>query len=310
MSSPDPLEPPAPPEPPAVSDDYGLFVVDLDGTLLRRDGSIAPEDVDAVRALRAAGVHVSIATGRMFQGTAPAARQLGLTGPVACVDGSHIVRVEDGHALHRHAIAGEHADALRTIVAEHEGSSATFVFTDQRIFHDAPGAPFSHYVKTWSPDVEEIERVASHACWEHEDGVLALVTVGPEATVHRMRDHLHERLGGVAQVLAFGIERLEGAWGMVVRAKREDGPNKGTGVRELARHHGLEPSQVVVVGDWLNDVPMFQVAGRSFAMRQAPPEVRKHATDSLAAKGRRGGGVAEAAHLAFPRVFGSTARHR
>ena len=53
--------------------------------------------------------------------------------------------------------------------------------------------------------------------------------------------------------------------------------------------------QVVAVGDWLNDVPMFQWAGHAFAMAQAPAEVKSAATCVLDAHTEAGGGIAEAA---------------
>ncbi len=53
------------------------------------------------------------------------------------------------------------------------------------------------------------------------------------------------------------------------------------------------------MGDWINDVPMFRVAGRSFAMRQAPDTVKAHATDQLEADVSEGGGIAEAIRRAW-----------
>jgi hydroxymethylpyrimidine pyrophosphatase-like HAD family hydrolase len=82
-----------------------------------------------------------------------------------------------------------------------------------------------------------------------------------------------------------------GMFAMLIRAA---GPTKGTAVEWLARHHGCTAADTVVVGDWLNDVPMFEVAGRSFVMRQAPPAVKAAATDELDADCFRGGGIAEA----------------
>ena len=55
---------------------------------------------------------------------------------------------------------------------------------------------------------------------------------------------------------------------------------------------------VVAVGDWLNDVPMLQCAGQSFAMAQAPAEVRAAAKHQLKADIWTGGGIAEAAERA------------
>ncbi|HLM74033.1 MAG TPA: HAD hydrolase family protein, partial [Polyangiaceae bacterium] len=48
---------------------YKLLVVDLDGTLLRRDGVIDESDREAIERLRAAGIPSTIATGRLYSGT-------------------------------------------------------------------------------------------------------------------------------------------------------------------------------------------------------------------------------------------------
>ncbi|MDP9002276.1 MAG: HAD family hydrolase, partial [Myxococcota bacterium] len=55
----------------------------------------------------------------------------------------------------------------------------------------------------------------------------------------------------------------------------------------------------VCVGDWINDVAMFELAGRSFAMGQAPDEVKAKATDVLSQTVESGGGVAQAVQQAF-----------
>jgi hydroxymethylpyrimidine pyrophosphatase-like HAD family hydrolase len=86
-----------------------------------------------------------------------------------------------------------------------------------------------------------------------------------------------------------------GMWGMVVRAA---GASKGTAIEWIARHEGVELSEVIAVGDWLNDIPMLEAAGRSFAMAHAPDEVKAAATEVLDADVLGGGGVEEAAQRA------------
>jgi hypothetical protein len=82
---------------------------------------------------------------------------------------------------------------------------------------------------------------------------------------------------------------------MVVRASS---CSKGTAVEWLANHHGISTEEVVVVGDWLNDLSMFAVAGRSFAMGQAHDALKAVATDVLDATAKTGGGITEAARRA------------
>ena len=105
---------------------------------------------------------------------------------------------------------------------------------------------------------------------------------------------MQELFPHLLQAVCFPIHRPDfaGSWGMVVRAAQVD---KGTAIDWLAAHYGITVDQIVAIGDWLNDVPMFRRAGRSFAMAQAPDAVKAAATDTLVADARSGGGIAEAA---------------
>lgn len=273
---------------------YKLLAIDVDGTLVRRDGSIHEDDLLAIQRLQAAGVPVSIATGRLYSGTREVARRVGVVGPIACVDGSHIVHTEGDAHLYSRTISGAEAALLRSITERH--AAATFLFAQDSIVHDATGAPHVHYVRGWSNAISEVERVSSHPYWEHEHGVLALVAIGTERQVMAAVEEVRSELGQAAFVVSFPL--FHDVQAMMVRAA---GPTKGTAIAWLAEHYQCTPSDVVVVGDWLNDLPMFEVAGRSFAMGQAPEDVKQAATDRLEADGLRGGGIAEAIRRAFGR---------
>ncbi len=268
--------------------DYKLLAIDVDGTLVRRDGSIHPDDFDAIERLQASGVAATIVTGRLYTGTATIARTVQVKSPIACVDGSHIVDLRDDSALYYRSIVGEHAAALRVVLERH--NTARFLFTHENIVHDAAGEPFAPYVRTWSPNVDCVDSVSEHPYWEHERGLMAVVAVGPEASIHAASEELRAVLAHAAFVLHFPVKRLEGMAAMVVRAA---GPTKGTAIAWLAEYHGCTPEEVVAVGDWLNDIPMFQAAGRAFAMGQAPDTVKEVATDLLECDAHTGGGVAE-----------------
>ncbi|KYG00513.1 hypothetical protein BE20_55375 [Sorangium cellulosum] len=277
---------------------YKLLALDVDGTLVRRDGSIHDEDLLAIQRLQSAGIPVSIATGRLYSGTREVARRVGVVGPIACVDGSHIVHTEGDAHLYSRTISGAHAALLRSITERH--ATASFLFAQDSIVHDATGAPHVHYVRGWSHAIAEVERVSSHPYWEHEHGLLALVAIGTELQVTAAVEEVRSELGEAAFVISFPFLRdgHTSIWAMMVRAS---GSTKGTAIAWLAEHYGCATSDVVVVGDWLNDLPMFEVAGRSFAMAQAPEDVKQAATDRLEADGLRGGGIAEAIRRAFGR---------
>jgi len=274
---------------------HALLAVDLDGTLLDARGNPHAKDVRALRLAAKAGVHVSILTGRLYSGTRATAEALDLTGPVGCVDGSHVVDASTHTTLFHHGIAGADALALRDSLAK--SGPATFLFAKDAVVHDAAGDPFLGYVSTWSTDLRRAVHVVEHELWEAHDGVTAVVAVGTAVQIGQAVDAIREALPEIAQVAMFPIKRTPGSWGMVVRAA---GGTKGTALKWLAQHHGVPIENTVCVGDWLNDLAMFNVAGRSFAMGQAPDEVKRAATDVLEETHDGGGGIARAVE----RVFG------
>ena len=76
---------------------YQLLALDLDGTVLASDLTILPEVRQAIREAQARGVHVTLATGRMFGATLPYVEELQINDPVICYQG----------ALVRHPHTGE-----------------------------------------------------------------------------------------------------------------------------------------------------------------------------------------------------------
>ena len=59
------------------------------------------------------------------------------------------------------------------------------------------------------------------------------------------------------------------------------GTSKGAALAALAHDLGVARENTAVAGDWLNDLSMFEYAARSFAMPQAPEQVKQVATDRL-----------------------------
>lgn len=236
---------------------------------------------------------MALCTGRMFSGTREIAAALKLLGPVACIDGSHIFDLHTRGELSCTAISAEAAHFVREALSMYR--PAAFVFSGDRVIHDSRGDRFLNYLSTWSDVRHRVIDVHLPAAWESERNVAALVLMGDEESILGM-DRALDGVPGL-QDIVFEVRRedLAGTWGMVVRAS---GVDKGTAVEWLAQHYGIGLEDVVAVGDWLNDVPMLRRAGLSFAMAQAPEEVKAAAKHVLQADIWVGGGVAEAAEQA------------
>ena len=273
---------------------YKLLALDLDGTLLDHAGEANDADLQAIKKLRARGTKVTILTGRLFSGTRPSAELLGIDGPVGCADGSHVVHMKGHKTLLHHGIRGRAADRLRDSIERND--LVAFLFAEDAIVHDERGAEYLPYVRTWSTDLRYAHRVTEHALWDSRAGMTAVVALGREANIGRTVADIQRDETESMQVAMFPFRRDGEHWGMVARAA---GGTKGTALAWMAAHHGISMEETVCVGDWLNDLPMLACAGRSFAMGQAPAEVKSAATDTLERSITDGGGIAEAIERAF-----------
>ena len=267
---------------------YRLLALDLDGTLLRADHRVDDADVAAISELQAAGVTVTIVTGRLQSGSVDAARACAIEGAIACCEGSHLVDLATNRTLVHHPMSTEVITTLRSAFTTH--GLASFVFDASGIHHDHAGAPFASYVRTWSPNLRVVEE---QLAWQTMP--IAAVAIGDQDAVTAAFATLRAHTDTLFSV-SFAVSQCPGKYAVLARVA---GPTKGTALTELCARVGCSVSEAVAVGDWVNDVPMFEVAGRSFAMGNAPDAVRSKATDQLTRAAGSGGGIAEAIRKAW-----------
>lgn len=257
-----------------------LLALDLDGTLVKKDGTYDPRDVHAIADARTRGIEVLLATGRLIGGTAPVARDLALTAPMVCADGATLATPK-GELLHEDTIDPSVGGSI--VGAMEAAGLHPFVFDHHRVHATHAGETVAFHTRAWSPDVLFYPRLLDQPV------VTMLLGLGEEAPVAAVRAAIEREHGDAIDVLHFGFHT--GTW--AVRIIKQ-GVSKGSAVQRVAAGLGLATSELACVGDWYNDVPMFGMVGRSFVMAGAPAGVIAHASDRLTAVTGEGGGVAEA----------------
>jgi Cof subfamily protein (haloacid dehalogenase superfamily) len=263
-----------------------LFAMDLDGTLLDREDAIHPRDASAIAQAIAQGVIVTIATGRLTSRTHPTARALGLRVPLICADGGVLACGETERVLEQRPLPAPLTAQALELFAAH--GLSRFVFTHEAIHACMRGAQYHSYVRGWS-----------HAITAHEDlllapllqpdaeGAIMLVGMGERAVVERAARALGPLRDQVESIV------FDAAAGSVIRLMAK-GTNKGSAVLALAKKFAVPVEHVAVIGDWFNDVSMFEVAGHAFAMPHAPDEVKAKASHVLDRQAMHRGAIADA----------------
>lgn len=269
-----------------------MLVLDLDGTAITREGLVTPEDQAAAGRLRALGVHITIATGRLWPGTQSAARQLGITDTVAVMNGSELVHAGTGMVQARWSVPVETREAVRRVCRARPVHS--LLFASDTIHFPRAASAHRPYLHIWSERLTAHHDLFAAPQWSAGPKVLGVSMIGDAANISALKGEispiLPPQLGMVGFATFTGERFLE---------VRHIGQDKGTALRRLAAERDIDPADTVAVGDWFNDLPLLRAAGHAFVMDGADPEVVAVADGVLPAQRGEGGAVAAVAQAVW-----------
>ncbi|GLX49787.1 hydrolase [Streptomyces hygroscopicus subsp. hygroscopicus] len=237
---------------------YGLVATDLDGTLLRSDGSISQRTRDALAAATAAGAAHIVVTGRAVPWTRHILDDLGYDGLAVCGQGAQVYdagahRLLTSVTLDRR-LAGV---ALAKIEAEvgplHLAASRdgldgeVLVGPGYAVAGPLPAVPFTDVSDLWAAPLNKI--------------YIQHPTLGDDELAEAAR----QAAGGFVSVAMAGAGIVE---------LLPLGLSKATGLSLAARRLGFRAAHTIAFGDMPNDIPMFGWAARGVAMANAHEELK------------------------------------
>ncbi|MEU3066118.1 HAD family hydrolase [Streptomyces sp. NPDC006906] len=248
------------PTPPA----YTLVATDLDGTLLRPDGTVSARSRAALGRAAASGARHLIVTGRPVPGIRALLADLAYTGLVVCGQGTQLYDADAGRLLRSVTLDREAADtALGKIEAE---VGAVFAAVDQ---DGVDGVTLIEAGYRMPNPTLPAQRVGSReSLWERP--VIKVLVRHPELGDDALTAAARGAVGDLATVTMAGP-------GTVELAPR--GVDKGTGLAAAAELLGIGAERTVAFGDMPNDLPMFAGSGLRVAMGNAHPELRAAADE-------------------------------
>jgi Cof subfamily protein (haloacid dehalogenase superfamily) len=242
-----------------------IIATDLDGTLLNSRGEVSYRTIAALRAAHEAGVIVVFATGRPPM---VAFREVMAVGPAVrygvMANGSMICSLPDGEPLFTigfpSALAFDAIGRLRNhdplfgfALATDRGFTEEVGFAERMPVHHR-NATVDDVLSGHDGATEAIKLLAFH----HRHTALELLDIIPPI------------VGADLVVSHMGTEAVE---------LGPAGADKGAGLRWLCTYLAIDAADVLVFGDEVNDLAMFEFAGRSVAVANASPSVRAAATE-------------------------------
>ncbi len=268
-----------------------LLVSDVDGTLVTRDKVLTPASIAAAAALREAGVMLAVVSSRPPRGLDMLVGPLGLTTPRAGFNGGAIVAA-DGTLLEEHSVPPA-AGALAIDFLTAQGVDVWVFAANDWLVADPAGTYVAHERRTVAFDPTVVDGFGDHLA--HVGKIVG--NTDDFDRLARLELELRRRLDGAA-----AAQRSQSYYLDI----NHPAANKGNALRAFARILGVDPAETAAIGDMGNDVPMFEVAGYSVAMGNAPPEVQAKASD-VTASNEADGWAQAVERLILPRARASGA---
>jgi hypothetical protein len=234
-----------------------LVATDLDGTLLRPDGTVSQRTVDAVQAAQQAGLHVVPVTGRPPRVTWDVAQRARL-GPLGvCSNGALVVDVQTMEILEIETVAVEVAVRLVSMLRERLPGAVFAVEGMESFTHETGFMDPEWYWDAETGQVEDIMEAFSPT-------LVKLIVRRPGWDAATLMDELRREVAEKGHVTSSGLDWVEiGAPGI----------SKAYALERICRRLGIGVSEVLAIGDNHNDLTVLAWAGRAAAPANAIPEV-------------------------------------
>jgi len=231
---------------------------DLDGTIVRSDGSVSPRTVAALAAVERSGGTFVLVTGRPPRWMRPIAEAVGHRGVALCANGAMVYDLHDERVISARMID---VPTLTEAVA--------------RLRPLLPGAGFG----VEYPDGMVADRAYDLSGWDSVDTVLRRVDAAGlvarpcakllvrdcELTADDLLEVVRGALDGLLTPTHSNGNRL-----VEISAL---GVDKATALAAFCAERGITAEEVVAFGDMPNDLPMLGWAGTAYAVANAHPDV-------------------------------------
>ena len=266
-----------------------MVACDLDGTIVRPDGTVSRRTKEALTACERSGVQVVFVTGRPPRWVLPIAELTGHRGTVLCGNGAAVLDLATGDVVESHPLGVldvvDAATRLRNrlpgavfALETMTGYRREPAFETRQSSEDIPVGSLAELLTDYPPVLKLLVKLAPpHRGRIDAD---AMLEIGREALAGVCEVVHSDPDGGMLELSAPGV-------------------TKATALQRLAESLDVKPTDVVAFGDMPNDVAMLAWAGTGYAMQGGHPAAIE-AADGLAPPCEQDGVAQVLERLLFP----------
>lgn len=244
--------------------DIKLIVIDIDGTLVDSEGQVGEKTLHLAKELKKHSIYCTLSSARSFHYSAHLADELEIDIPFVTYDGA-LIKDRKGNTV----FSGLIKDSLvkKAIKLAEENYGKITMCDENNLYVTPRNSVVKEYTKLNAPIMEVTDFSTV------KDILEVLIFCEDKGSLTAIRQN-------------FGFFDKRGISLNVTKSPRNDyylltiknsGSNKFESVKRLVDHLGLSRKNVAVIGDWHNDMPLFEYGGYNIAVQNAIPELKRKA---------------------------------
>lgn len=241
-----------------------LIAVDLDGTLLTSEGKLASQGSQLLKTAAQNGMHVILASARFPASVKNFYRLLDINSPMICMNGAQVYASPDGPVLASLSFPKEIGLEIASM-ADTNGWEISITVDSINYYRQRLGQTLGL--------LSEGRIVVAHCMDAITANPARILTHDPEAI---------EAIGALIESKYYNsccIDLYYNEDGSIFSLGIfPKGANKGAALDLILRHLRIDKSDVIAIGDNVNDIPMFECAQISIAVSNATEQVKQMAT--------------------------------
>jgi Cof subfamily protein (haloacid dehalogenase superfamily) len=244
--------------------DIKLIVIDIDGTLVDTMGRVGEKTITLSKELKKFGIYCTLSSARSFHYSSHIAEELKVDIPFVTLDGALII--DRNRNIVYKGVLKDSVVQKCVYLAEHNYGKITMC-DHERQFVTKKNSVIKEYTRLSAP-INEVNDYGGV-----KNILEILIYCEDKASLRHIRGRLKfpKSFGISLNVMKSPTNEY-----FLLTVKKK-GSDKLTSVKRLVQHLGLKRNNVAVIGDWHNDMPLFDYGAYNIAVQNAIPELKRKA---------------------------------
>lgn len=261
---------------------YRMVAIDIDGTLLNSNHELTEKTIEVLREATKRGIFIVLTSGRMTKNVKSFCEKIGADKYLIAENGASIIDLQTGKTVYSKYLSKETVNKVLDVCEEN--SIYYMVYTqNELIVKNIKYMSLFFYKQNFNPNARIKQVVAGRDYINNVEGNFTkLMICDEDRSIYRSILKELKKIDEIditpvphTSVKKLNIDGKE----KVIKYSYADisakGANKWTAIEYLAKQLGIHKSEIIAIGDNINDMHMIFNAGLGVAMDNGSPYAKK-----------------------------------